>query len=88
MTADLIADETAQKRWRQSMSRPSLRGCPAPGRDVTGRVFEVSGRRFCLVDPWRRGPRLSSLMEVSGVGPIVDAFLDHAAPHERMGGNS
>ena len=27
-------------------------------------------------------------MEVSEVGPIVDAFLDHAAPHERMGGNS
>jgi hypothetical protein len=90
MTADLIADEAAQEALAPEHVSPVVAWLSGTGsRHVTGRVFEVSGRRFCLVDPWRRGPSVEphGLMEVSEVGPIVDTFLDHAAPHERMGGN-
>lgn len=90
MTADLIADEQAQEALAPEHVSPVVAWLSGTGsRHVTGRVFEVSGRRFCLVDPWRRGRSVEphGLMGVAEVGPIVDTFLDEAAPHERMGGN-
>lgn len=90
MTSDLIEDPaTADLLAPEHVSPMVAWLCGTESRKVTGRVFEVSGKRWCLVDPWRRGPQLipQGVFSVDQVGQVVADFLAHAAPAEMMGGN-
>jgi NAD(P)-dependent dehydrogenase (short-subunit alcohol dehydrogenase family) len=53
----------------------------ADSRDVTGRVFEVSGGAISVAEGWREGPKVDrgSRWEARDVGPAVRELLGRAA---------
>jgi NAD(P)-dependent dehydrogenase (short-subunit alcohol dehydrogenase family) len=46
--------------------------------DVTGRVFEVSGRSLAVAESWRRGPAGDPVDDPERVGEVVRALLEEA----------
>jgi NAD(P)-dependent dehydrogenase (short-subunit alcohol dehydrogenase family) len=48
--------------------------------DVTGRVFEVSGRSLAVAESWRRGPAGEPVEDPERVGTVVRALLAEAEP--------
>ncbi len=61
----------------------------AESRDVTGRVFEVSGGKISLADGWRTGPALDKggRWEPDEVGAAVVELLAKATPPQRVYGD-
>ena len=60
----------------------------AESRDVTGRVFEVSGGAISVADGWREGPRIDkgSRWEPDEIGAAVHDLLNKAAPPQKVYG--
>jgi len=90
MTEDLVTDPDAAAELAPERVSPLvvwLAGADAG--DVTGRVFEVSGRRIAVVDPWRRAPEEVPPVPlgVEEAGRIATRLLAEAAPLPAMGGN-
>ncbi|MGH9244318.1 MAG: SDR family oxidoreductase [Acidimicrobiales bacterium] len=46
--------------------------------DVTGRVFEASGRVLAVAEGWQRGPSAEPVEDPEAVGPIVRGLLEKA----------
>ena len=57
-------------------------------REVTGRVFEVSGGAISIADAWREGPRIDkgARWEPDEVGAAVQDLLGKAIPPQRVYG--
>jgi NAD(P)-dependent dehydrogenase (short-subunit alcohol dehydrogenase family) len=90
MTADLVSDPgAAQKLAPEHVSPVVVWLSSARSRHVTGRVFEISGKRFGIAEPWSRGPGIvpQAVMTPAEVGQIADELLPSAMVPERMGGN-
>jgi NAD(P)-dependent dehydrogenase (short-subunit alcohol dehydrogenase family) len=60
----------------------------ADSRDVTGRVFELSGGAISVADGWRTGPRVDrgARWNSDEVGPAVRKLLTDATPPEKVYG--
>ena len=60
----------------------------AEAKDVTGRVFEVSGGALSLADGWREGPKLDrgARWQASEIGEGVRELLRKAAPPQKVYG--
>ena len=54
--------------------------------DVTGRVFDISGRRLGVAEGWHLGPTVDSADEPSEVGPAVADLMAKARPNADMSG--
>jgi NAD(P)-dependent dehydrogenase (short-subunit alcohol dehydrogenase family) len=54
--------------------------------DVTGRVFEASGRTLAIAEGWRRGPRTAPVEDPTRLGPIVAELMRDAALASGMDG--
>ena len=54
--------------------------------DVTGRVFEASGRVFGIAEGWHRGPTASPLDDPTKVDAIARSLLADARPNADMSG--
>jgi NAD(P)-dependent dehydrogenase (short-subunit alcohol dehydrogenase family) len=58
----------------------------AESKDVTGRVFEVSGNVLAIAEGWVRGPRQSPVEDPTVLGPIVRELLAKARLNSGMDG--
>jgi NAD(P)-dependent dehydrogenase (short-subunit alcohol dehydrogenase family) len=54
--------------------------------DVTGRVFDVSGRALSVSEGWSRGPTTEPLDDPEALGPRVLELVDSARPNADMSG--
>jgi NAD(P)-dependent dehydrogenase (short-subunit alcohol dehydrogenase family) len=90
MTEDLVTDPAAAIELAPERVSPLVAWLAGPdSAEVTGRVFEISGRRLAVVDPWRREVEEVPLMPltVEAVGKIATRLLGEARPLPPMGGN-
>jgi NAD(P)-dependent dehydrogenase (short-subunit alcohol dehydrogenase family) len=55
-------------------------------RGVTGRVFDVSGRRLGVAEGWHIGPFDTPIDDPTGIGPLVEDLLSKARPNADMFG--
>jgi NAD(P)-dependent dehydrogenase (short-subunit alcohol dehydrogenase family) len=53
---------------------------------VTGRVFDVSGRRLGIAEGWAIGPTVTPVDDPTKMGPLVEELLSKARPNADMGG--
>ena len=58
----------------------------AESKDITGRVFEVSGNVLAIAEGWVRGPRQSPIEDPSALGPIVRELVAKARLNSGMDG--
>ena len=58
----------------------------AESKDVTGRVFEASGRTFAIAEGWVRGPSHDPVDDPTRLGPIVEELLGKARVNSGMDG--
>ena len=58
----------------------------AESKDVTGRVFEASGRTFAIAEGWVRGPSHDPVDDPTRLGPIVEELLRKARVNSGMDG--
>jgi NAD(P)-dependent dehydrogenase (short-subunit alcohol dehydrogenase family) len=54
---------------------------------VTGRVFDVSGRRLGVAEGWHIGPTQTPVDDPTRIGPLVEELLASARPNADMAGN-
>src|SRR4051812_22472788 len=55
-------------------------------KDVTGRVFEASGRTLAIAEGWHRGPRTEPIEDATQVGDVVADLLSKARKNAGMDG--
>jgi NAD(P)-dependent dehydrogenase (short-subunit alcohol dehydrogenase family) len=58
----------------------------AESRDVTGRVFDVTGRALSVSESWHRGPTVDPVDDPALLGPIVKDLVAKARPNANMFG--
>jgi NAD(P)-dependent dehydrogenase (short-subunit alcohol dehydrogenase family) len=54
--------------------------------EVTGRVFEASGRTFAVAEGWHRGPTAKPVEDPTKLGPIVSDLVKRARKNAGMDG--
>ena len=55
-------------------------------REVTGRVFEASGRVLAVAESWHRGPTTDPVLDPEAIGPIAKDLVARARPNATMDG--
>ncbi|MCW5893268.1 MAG: SDR family NAD(P)-dependent oxidoreductase [bacterium] len=55
-------------------------------RDVTGRIFEASGRVLAVAEGWHRGPTVAPLDDPTALGPVVGDLVRRARRNAGMDG--
>ncbi|MCP3990472.1 MAG: SDR family NAD(P)-dependent oxidoreductase [Actinomycetia bacterium] len=60
--------------------------CSAESSQVTGRVFEASGRVLGIAETWHRGPTSDPVDDPKLLGPIVRDLMSKAQPNSDMQG--
>ena len=58
----------------------------AESKDITGRVFEVSGDVLAIAEGWVRGPRQAPIEDPAALGPVVRELLAKARLNSGMDG--
>ncbi len=58
----------------------------AESRDVTGRIFEASGRMLAVAEGWHRGPTVEPVEDPTTLGPIVRDLVKRARLNAGMDG--
>jgi NAD(P)-dependent dehydrogenase (short-subunit alcohol dehydrogenase family) len=58
----------------------------AESKDVTGRVFEVSGNLLAIAEGWVRGPQRAPIEDASLLGPAVRELVAKARLNSGMDG--
>lgn len=58
----------------------------AESKDITGRVFEVSGNVLAIAEGWVRGPRQAPIEDPTSLGPIVRELVAKARLNSGMDG--
>jgi NAD(P)-dependent dehydrogenase (short-subunit alcohol dehydrogenase family) len=58
----------------------------AESKDITGRVFEVSGEMLAIAEGWVRGPRRAPIEDASLLGPAVRELVAKARLNSGMDG--
>jgi NAD(P)-dependent dehydrogenase (short-subunit alcohol dehydrogenase family) len=56
-------------------------------KDVTGRVFDVSGRALSVSEGWHRGPTATPVDDPNEIGTLVHDLVGQARPNADMFGN-
>ena len=56
-------------------------------KDVTGRVFDVSGMRLSVSEGWHRGPGCEPTDDLAKIGDLVRGLVAEARPNADMQGN-
>lgn len=88
MTADLVTSpEAASELAPEHISPLVVWLCGVD--DVSGRVFEISGRRLAVVSPWRREVEEVPVLPMTpeAAGSAANRLLARAQPLPAMGGN-
>jgi NAD(P)-dependent dehydrogenase (short-subunit alcohol dehydrogenase family) len=58
----------------------------AESKDITGRVFEVSGNVLAIAEGWVRGPRQAPIEDPAALGPVVRELVAKARLNSGMEG--
>jgi NAD(P)-dependent dehydrogenase (short-subunit alcohol dehydrogenase family) len=80
---------TAEQRERSSPKwiAPICVWLASPeSREVTGRVFEASGRLLAVAESWHRGPTTEPVLDPEAIGPIAMDLVARARPNADMDG--
>ena len=56
-------------------------------KDVTGRIFQVSGRELAVAEGWHKGPAVTPTDDPTEIGPLVAELMANARPNADMFGN-
>ena len=59
----------------------------AESKDITGRVFEVSGNVLAIAEGWVRGPRQAPIEDPASLGPVVRELVAKARLNSGMDGD-
>ncbi|MGH2685462.1 MAG: SDR family NAD(P)-dependent oxidoreductase, partial [Actinomycetota bacterium] len=57
----------------------------AESKDVTGRVFEASGRMIGVAEPWQHGPSAPAVEDAAQLGAVVRDLISKAKGNAGMG---
>ena len=76
--------EAMSPRWIASVATWL---CGPDAVNVTGRVFDVQGRRVGVAEGWHLGPSGEQTDEVAALTPVMADILGRAALNSDMGGN-
>jgi NAD(P)-dependent dehydrogenase (short-subunit alcohol dehydrogenase family) len=78
------AKEQMSPRWIS----PIVTWLASPeARNVTGRMFDVSGRALSISEGWHRGPTAEPVDDPTQLGPVVAELMAAARLNADMGGN-
>ena len=58
----------------------------AESREVTGRVFDVTGLQLSVSEGWHRGPTVEPVDDPEALGPMVLDLVSQARPNADMSG--
>src|SRR4051812_41201328 len=58
----------------------------AEARNVTGRLFHVSGMALAVAEGWHRGPSVQAIDDPELLGPAVEQLMSEARPNADMSG--
>jgi NAD(P)-dependent dehydrogenase (short-subunit alcohol dehydrogenase family) len=88
MTQDLLQlDEQSAEQLSPRWIAPLVTWlASAASRDVTGRVFDVSGQAVAIAEGWHRGPTAAPVADAAELGPVIDDLMAQARPNANMFG--
>jgi len=90
LTEDLrpgeLSDEEKERRHPRWIAPIVTWLASAESRDVTGRVFEASGRVLAVAEGWHRGPTVEPVEDPTTLGPIVRDMVGRARRNAGMDG--
>ncbi len=79
------ADEEAKAQMAPRWIAPIVTWLASPeSAEVTGRVFDVSGRALSVSEGWHRGPTAEPLDDPTQYGPLVKDLVGKARPNANM----
>ncbi len=82
------ADEATKERLSPRWIAPIITWLASEeSRDVTGRVFDVTGMALSVSEGWHRGPTATPTDDPEALGPIVADLVARARPNADMSGN-
>ena len=90
MTEGLGMGEASEEIKEQMSPRwiaPIVTWLASPeSKDVTGRVFDVSGRALSVAEGWHIGPSVAPSDDPTELGPLVAELMSQARPNADMSG--
>jgi NAD(P)-dependent dehydrogenase (short-subunit alcohol dehydrogenase family) len=82
------ASEEQKEQMSPKWIAPIITWLASPeSREVSGRVFDVSGRAISVSEGWHRGPTAEPVLDPEKLGPLVLDLVSQARPNADMGGN-
>ncbi len=82
------ADEETKEKMSAARIAPLVTWlASADSKDVTGRVFDVSGMKLSVSEGWHRGPTADTPDTVGETGDVVRRLVGEARPNADMFGN-
>ena len=90
LTEDLVVGEITEEMRKQRSPKwvaPIVTWLASTeSKDVTGRVFEASGRVLAVAEGWHRGPSVAPVEDPTTLGPIVRDLVERARLNAGMDG--
>ena len=82
------ASEEIKEKMSPRWISPIVTWLASPdSKDITGRVFDVSGMRLSVSEGWHRGPGAEPTDDLSKMGDLVRGLVAEARPNADMQGN-
>jgi len=82
-----VSEEIKEKMHPRMISPIVTWLASTESRDVTGRVFDVTGMRLGVAEGWHRGPSAEPTDDPQEIGALVSKLLAEARPNADMQGN-
>jgi NAD(P)-dependent dehydrogenase (short-subunit alcohol dehydrogenase family) len=90
LTEDLVVGEITDEMRAQRSPRwvaPIVTWlASSESKDVSGRIFEASGRTLAVAEGWHRGPSVAPVEDPTTLGPIVRGLVERARLNAGMDG--
>jgi NAD(P)-dependent dehydrogenase (short-subunit alcohol dehydrogenase family) len=81
------ADEETKEKLSPRWIAPIVTWLASPeSKDVTGRVFDVTGSALSVAEGWHRGPTAEPVDDPADLGPVVQKLVAEARPNANMFG--
>jgi hypothetical protein len=80
--------EEAKEQMAPHWISPIVTWLASPeAKNVTGRMFDVSGRALSISEGWHRGPTATPVDDPTKMGEVVAELMSKARLNADMGGN-